>query len=69
MKCEITVRVAAEEKVIDIPWEDIKNDYVDFILSTENDPVLYASLALALKLIESRIRCAFLDRYKKYLIQ
>lgn len=68
MKCEITVKVSNGEKAIDIPWEDIKNDYTDFVLA-KADPKIQESLTKALKLMESRIRCVFLDRCKKYLIQ
>ena len=68
MDYEITVRVSAEEKVFDIPWEDIKNDFVDFILKhvPPEDQLLFTK---AFNIVESRMRCVFLDLCKKSLIQ
>ena len=68
MDYEITVRVSAGEKVIEIPWEDIKEDYNTFV-KAKADLGAYKSLQSALVIIESRVRNVFLDRYKKYLIQ
>ena len=68
MKYHITVRVAAEEKVIDIPWEDIEKDYLQFIL-TKADFRVHKSLKSSLRLVTSRIKNVFLDRCTKSLIQ
>lgn len=68
MKYEITVRVAAEEKVIDIPWDDIKNDFVGFAGGIP-DATLRRAFLSAFRIVTSRIRCVFLDRCKKSLIQ
>lgn len=68
MNYDITVRVQADEKVIDIPWEDIKEDYKDFV-KAKAELGIHKSLQSALMIVESRIRNVFLDRYKKYLIQ
>jgi len=68
MDYEITVRVSAEDKVIEIPWEDIEKDFEEFI-SEKADPTTRRANLTVFRVIESRIRCVFLDRYKKYLIQ
>jgi len=68
MDYTIVVRVSAEEKVIEIPWEDIKEDYNKFVRAKAALGT-HKSLQSALVIIESRIRNVFLDRYKKYLIQ
>ena len=64
----ITVRVSDGEKTIEIPWEDIVKDFIDFVYRTADLPRRRAFLT-ALRIVTSRIRCVFLDRYKKYLIQ
>jgi len=68
MNYEITVRVTDGEKTIDIPWEDIEKDYREFVTKTASSITLPSFLS-SFKIVESRIRCVFLDRYKKYLIQ
>ena len=68
MKYEITVKVTDGEKTIEIPWEDIKNDYIDFVLK-KADPAIHEAFTKAFAIVTSRIRCVFIDRYKKYLIQ
>lgn len=68
MEYDITVRVKAEEKVIDIPWDDIEKDYREFITKTASS-ITRPSFLSGFKIVESRIRCVFLDRYKRSLIQ
>jgi len=68
MDYTITVRVAEDEKVIDIPWEDIEKDFTEFI-KTKADPSVRKFNLTVLRVLKSRIHCVFLDRYKKYLIQ
>lgn len=68
MTYEITVKVTDGEKTIEIPWEDVKNDFIDFVLE-KGDPEIHESFAKVFAVVESRIRCVFLDRYMEYLIQ
>ena len=68
MDYEVTVKVTDGEKTIEIPWDDIKDDYIDFILEKAS-PEDQLVLSLAFRMVTSRIRCVFFDRYKKYLIQ
>jgi hypothetical protein len=68
MDYKITVRVEALEKVIDIPWTDVEKDYLEFISKTATS-VTRPSFLSSFKIVESRIRCVFLDRCKKSLVQ
>jgi len=64
----ITVRVAGDEKVIEIPWEDLKVDFIAFILE-RTDSEDQETFRKVFNIVESRIRNVFLDRYKESLIQ
>jgi len=68
MNYTVTVRVTEDENVIDIPWEDIEKDFIEFIKS-KADPSIRKFNLTVLKVVKSRIHCVFLDRCKKYLIQ
>lgn len=68
MDYEITVRVSDGEKTIEIPWQDVEDDFASFVLE-KADPEIRVSFIKAFRLVTSRIHCVFLDRYKKLLIQ